>query len=77
MKKSADYAFYRVQYHTWIMTRVVIKCTPNGPNLIEVDGNVFAAMCRCGAANTKPYCDGSHAKIGFKAEAKEVVVSEK
>jgi CDGSH-type Zn-finger protein len=59
------------------MTRVVIKCTPNGPNLIQVDGNVFAAVCRCGAANTKPYCDGSHAKIGFKAEGKEVVVSEK
>ena len=59
------------------MARVVIKCTPNGPNLIEVGGNVFAAMCRCGAAKTKPYCDGSHAKIWFKAEAKEVVVSEK
>ena len=51
------------------MTRVVIKCAANGPNLIELDGTVFAAMCRCGATNTKPYCDGTHAKIGFKAEA--------
>jgi CDGSH-type Zn-finger protein len=58
------------------MTRVVIKCTANGPNLIEVDGNVFAAMCRCGATNTKPYCDGAHAKLGLNEEAKEVVVSE-
>jgi CDGSH-type Zn-finger protein len=33
-------------------------------------------MCRCGGTNTKPYCDGAHAKIGFKAEAKEIVVSE-
>ena len=24
------------------MARVVIKCTPNGPNLIVVDGDVFA-----------------------------------
>ena len=53
------------------MARVVIKCSENGPNLI-----VFAAMCRCGGTNTKPYCDGTHAKIGFKAEAKEIVVSE-
>lgn len=54
----------------------VIKCTPNGPNLIEMDENVFAAMCRCGATNTKPYCDGAHAKLGLNEEAKEVVVSE-
>jgi CDGSH-type Zn-finger protein len=35
------------------MARVVIKCAANGPNLIELDGTVFAAMCRCGATNTK------------------------
>jgi CDGSH-type Zn-finger protein len=50
------------------MTNVQIKCTENGPNLIMIDGKVFAAMCRCGATNTKPYCDGTHAKIGFKAD---------
>jgi CDGSH-type Zn-finger protein len=47
----------------------------NYGKLIMVDGKVFAAMCRCGAADTKPYCDGTHSNIGFKAEAKEIKVS--
>jgi CDGSH-type Zn-finger protein len=58
------------------MTRVEIKCTENGPNLIVVNGQVTAALCRCGGSNSKPYCDGTHVKIGFKAEAKEIKVSE-
>jgi CDGSH-type Zn-finger protein len=58
------------------MTKVEIRCIENGPNLIVVDDKVFASLCRCGGSNNKPYCDGTHVKIGFKAEAKEIRVSE-
>ena len=40
--------------------------------IISSDGELLledtrVALCRCGASAIKPFCDGTHSKIGFKA----------
>ena len=61
---------------------VTIRLRRNGPYVIEgedvrvvdADGREHhserkpIALCRCGASAKKPFCDGSHARIGFTAE---------
>jgi CDGSH-type Zn-finger protein len=41
--------------------------------LVDADGNKYdlagkpnVALCRCGGSTTKPFCDGTHSKIGFQ-----------
>jgi 3-phenylpropionate/trans-cinnamate dioxygenase ferredoxin subunit len=32
-----------------------------------VVGRRPVALCRCGASTTKPFCDGTHSRVGFQA----------
>lgn len=55
-----------------------VETIPNGPLLVygnvtvkDVTGNLtkknnVTAFCRCGGSSNKPFCDGSHKKIGFE-----------
>lgn len=65
---------------------VTIKINNNGPyvvdgpvRLVDADGKEYdisqrkrVSLCRCGASVNKPFCDGTHSKIGFAAAERAV-----
>lgn len=63
------------------MADVRIKALKNGP--FEVKGRISLVdanradftlaedpiyLCRCGQSSNKPFCDGTHSKVGFAAD---------
>jgi CDGSH-type Zn-finger protein len=65
-----------------------VEAPPGSIELVDADGNPYDlsarmkegklafSLCRCGASVQKPFCDGTHSKIGFQAAEAAVKASE-
>ena len=65
---------------------VTIRAKEHGPFLVQgpitltdADGQQYdvadkktVALCRCGGSTRKPFCDGTHSRIGFEAAERAV-----
>ena len=38
-----------------------------GPDGSEIEVKPAMALCRCGNSKNKPFCDGSHKRVGFES----------
>jgi CDGSH-type Zn-finger protein len=64
------------------MSATKVTCNHNGPIRIEGEfeiydpsgatfglaGRTVISLCRCGHSENKPFCDGSHNRMGFTHE---------
>ncbi len=59
----------------------LLRVRENGPYAVHAQiawagGTEFrATLCRCGKSRRKPYCDGSHAAVGFKATGEPATIA--
>ena len=61
-------------------SRPTTECSPNGPYLVRnlqilrnskgesIPTKPVIALCRCGGSAKKPFCDGTHSKLGFSSQ---------
>ncbi len=64
-------------------TKAIIEPGKNGPYLVKdlkilknskgelLEARPMMALCRCGGSSNKPFCDGTHARIGFSGDKSE------
>lgn len=45
-------------------------------NPYDLTGKAAFSLCRCGGSLTKPFCDGTHSKIGFQGASEAVAKAE-
>lgn len=66
-----------VEEHAAVHVEQIVEVAENGPLLVygnivikdkdghETKKNHVTAFCRCGQSHNKPFCDGTHVKVGF------------
>ena len=65
-----------------------VEAPPGSIEMVDADGNPYDlsarmkegklafSLCRCGGSVQKPFCDGTHSKIGFQAAEAAVTATE-
>ena len=65
---------------SWGEPEITIQCVENGPYMVKgpvalkgekgesIPTMVVMSLCRCGGSKSKPFCDGTHSRIGFRSD---------
>lgn len=60
-----------------------VEAPEGAVELVDAEGNKFDlagktsfSLCRCGGSTNKPFCDGTHSKIGFQGAEAAVKAAE-
>ena len=65
-----------------------VEAAPGSIEIVDADGNQYDlsakmkegklafSLCRCGGSVNKPFCDGTHSRIGFQAAEAAVKASD-
>jgi len=60
-----------------------VEAAEGSIELVDADGNKYDltgkpafSLCRCGGSVNKPFCDGTHSRVGFQGAEKAVKQAE-
>lgn len=53
-----------------------VELVDSDGNKYDLTGKTAFSLCRCGGSVNKPFCDGTHSKMGFQAAESAVRAAE-